>query len=324
MLIPPKYVFVSLKGKQSMDILTDVLHTLHLESSLYLRSELGAPWGLHIPAASTMLFHAITAGSCWINFLDSREPLFLAGGDIIVLPQGEEHALVDDRATEVPPPNVPEATNKHCARLYLGGAGARSSVVCGSFSFQRSLGTFLLAPLPRLIHLRSEDWRTNSWLVTTMQFLFEETGSDLLGTDLIRQHLTDILFVQILRTWIARQQGQLPGWLQALRDEHIRKAIAAMHEEPGAEWTVERLALKAELGRAAFAARFAKLVGEPPMHYLTRWRMQVAGEMLRTDTRSIDTIAQQLGYFSRASFAKAFKRYMGLGMGAYRRAARTR
>ena len=307
-----------------MDILTDVLQTLHLESSLYLRSELGAPWGLHIPAAPTMLFHAITAGSCWMYFLNTSEPVFLAGGDIIVLPQGDEHALVDDRATPVPPPNVPEATNNHCARLYLGGAGARSSIVCGSFSFHRSLGTFLLAPLPRLIHLHSEDWRTNSWLVTTMQFLFEETGSDQLGTDLIRQHLTDILFVQILRTWIARQQGQLPGWLQALHDEHIRKAIAAIHEKPGAEWTVERLAQKAGLGRAAFAARFAKLVGEPPMHYLTRWRMQVAGEMLRTGTKSIDTIAQELGYFSRASFSKAFKRYMGLGVGAYRRAARTR
>lgn len=114
--------------------------------------------------------------------------------------------------------------------------------------------TFLLAPLPRLFHLHSEDWRTNGWLVTTMQFLFEETGSDQLGTDLVRQHLTDILFVQILHTWIARQQGQLTRWLQALHDEHIRKAITAIHEKPGAEWTVERLAQIAELGRAAFAA----------------------------------------------------------------------
>jgi AraC-like DNA-binding protein len=307
-----------------MDILTDVLQMLHLESSLYLRSELGAPWGLHIPAAPTMLFHAITVGSCWMYLLGTSEPVFLAGGDIIVLPQGDEHALVDDCATPVPPPNVPEATNNQCARLYLGGAGARSSIVCGSFRFHPSNSTFLLAPLPRLIHLHSEDWRTNSWLVTTMQFLFDETGSDQLGTNLIRQHLTDILFVQILRTWIARQQEQLPGWLQALHDEHIRKAIAAIHEKPGAEWTVERLAQEAELGRATFAARFPKLVGESPMHYLTRWRMQVAGEMLRTGTKSIDTIAQELGYFSRASFAKAFKRYMGLGMGAYRRAVRMR
>ena len=307
-----------------MDILTSVLQTLHLESCLYLRSELGAPWGLHIPAAPTMLFHAINAGSCWMYFLDKSEPVFLASSDIIVLPHGNEHALVDECATPIPPPNVPEATNNHCARLYLGGAGARSSIVCGSFSFHPSKSTFLLAPLPRLIHLHSEDWRTNSWLVTTMQFLFDETGSDQLGTNLIRQHLTDILFVQVLRTWISRQQGQLPGWLQALHDQHIRKAIEAIHEEPGTEWTVERLALKAGLGRAAFAARFTKLVGESPMHYLTRWRMQVAGEMLRSGTMTIDTIAQELGYFSRASFSKAFKRYMGLGMGAYRRAARTR
>ncbi|HET8841462.1 MAG TPA: AraC family transcriptional regulator [Ktedonobacteraceae bacterium] len=305
-----------------MDILTDVLQTLHLESSLYLRSELGAPWGLHVPAAPTMLFHAITAGSCWMYFLDGCEPVFLTGGDIIVLPQGEEHALVDDRATAVPPPNVPEATNKHCARLYLGGAGARSSIVCGSFHFHRNLSSFLLAPLPRLIHLSSEDWRTNSWLVATMQFLFEETGSDRPGTDLIRQHLTDILFVQILRTWIARQHEQVPGWLQALHDEHIHKAIAAIHEHPGAQWTVDLLAQEAGLGRASFAARFAQLVGEPPMHYLTRWRMQVAGEMLRIGSKSIDTIATELGYFSRASFTKAFKRHMGVGMGAYRRAVR--
>ncbi len=307
-----------------MDILTNVLETLHLESSLYLRSELGAPWGLHIPAAPTMLFHAINAGSCWMYFLDKSEPVLLASGDIIVLPHGDEHALVDDCATPIPPPNVPEATNNHCARLYLGGAGARSSIVCGSFSFHPSKSTFLLAPLPRLIHLHSEDWRTNSWLVTTMQFLFDETGSDQLGTNLIRRHLTDILFVQVLRTWISRQQGQLPGWLQALHDQHIRKAIEAIHEEPGTAWSVERLAQKAGLGRAAFAARFTKLVGESPMHYLTRWRMQVAGEMLRSGTTTIDTIAQELGYYSRASFTNAFKRHMGLGTGAYRRAARDR
>jgi AraC-like DNA-binding protein len=307
-----------------MDILTNVLETLHLESSLYLRSELGAPWGLHIPAAPTMLFHAINAGSCWMYFLDKSKPVFLASGDIIVLPHGDEHALVDDCATPIPPPNVPEATNNHCARLYLGGAGARSSIVCGSFSFHPSKSTFLLAPLPRLIHLHSEDWRTNSWLVTTMQFLFDETGSDQLGTNLIRRHLTDILFVQVLRTWISRQQGQLPGWLQALHDQHIRKAIEAIHEEPGTAWSVERLAQKAGLGRAAFAARFTKLVGESPMHYLTRWRMQVAGEMLRSGTTTIDAIAQELGYYSRASFANAFKRHMGLGTGAYRRAARDR
>lgn len=307
-----------------MDILTSILHTLQLESSLYLRSELGAPWGLHMPSAPTMLFHVINTGSCWMNLLDGSEPVFLASGDIIVLPHGEEHALVDDRSTPIPPPNVPDSANKHCARLYLGGAGAHSSIVCGSFRFHSGNGTFLLAPLPRLIHLRSEDWRTNSWLITTMQFLFDETGSDDLGTDLIRQHLTDILFVQVLRTWISRQQGQLPGWLQALHDQHIRKAIEAIHEEPGAEWTVERLAQKAGVGRATFAGRFTKLVGESPMRYLTRWRMQVAAEMLRSRTTTIDTIAQELGYFSRASFTNAFKRYMGLGTGAYRRAVRAR
>ena len=135
----------------------------------------------------------------------------------------------------------------------------------------------------------------------------------------IVSRLADILFIQALRSWMESTVGDGEGWLAALRDPPIGMALGHIHQAPGEDWTVASLAAQVGMSRSAFSARFTAMVGKPPLHYLTRWRMQLAGDLLADDGMSISEIAERVGYQSESPFSKAFKQHTGMAPGAYRR-----
>jgi AraC-like DNA-binding protein len=307
-----------------MDVLSDVLGMLRFRSTLYCRVEISAPWGLRFTPTRMASFHVVERGACWLRLDGEEEAYLLAGGDLVVLTQGAGHFVGDELAT--PPitciqldeelPSTPEL------RRYVH-QGATTTMLCGLFELEQPLGLPLFALLPPLIHLRGTDGRAAPWLETTLGFLAQEVGAGRLGSDGLVQRLTDMLFIQVLRTWAEGGIAQPRGWLAALRDPQLGPALALMHRHPERAWTVAELAEVVLMSRSAFSARFSAMLEEPPLRYLRRWRMQKASDLLRRTDEGMDSIAALVGYESTVAFSQVFKREVGLSPQAYRRQRRS-
>ncbi|HEV8112659.1 MAG TPA: AraC family transcriptional regulator [Planctomycetota bacterium] len=305
-----------------MDVLTDVMQTVRVRSHLYGRLELGAPWGMEFGACDRPGFFIVSRGNCWLEVTGIDGPVPLAGGDFVFLPKGRAHTLRDACDT----PTVPiDEVFKDCPGsgqvLKHGGAGAPVSLVCGCFLFEDGGRNPLVESLPPMIHVRADGGPSVRWLETTLQFMATETASTLPGAETIASRLADILFVHAVRAHIAGDGLEVSGWLKALADPQIGEVLRRIHEAPHVQWTVESLAESVAMSRSAFAARFTALVGEPPLRYVTAWRMKKASHRLLQGDR-IAAIAQATGYDTDAAFGKAFKRFMGATPGEYRRRAR--
>jgi transcriptional regulator GlxA family with amidase domain len=194
-------------------------------------------------------------------------------------------------------------------------------MVCGSFRFSHGEGHPLLAVLPPLLHVKGQDGQALEWLDLTLRFLASEARHPRPGSETVITRLTEVIFVQAVRAWIEMQPEGRGGWLGALRDRQISRVLSLMHGEPGRIWTVPALAAKAGMSRATLARRFAVLVGEPPLTYLSRWRMRSAAMLLRSQSLSLSEVAERVGYQSEAALGRAFRRMMGVAPGVYRRAA---
>jgi AraC-like DNA-binding protein len=305
-----------------MDVLTDVLEAIHFKSVVHGRLELTAPWGLRLDLGHPG-FYVVTRGTCWLDVDGMEEPLQLAGGDFVLLPKGQSHVLKDNRRTKSVP--LVEILGQDCVQsrpggiLPYGGGGALTTIVGGCFLFEGDNNP-LLAALPPVIHVKGDQDPTVRWLETTLQFVACEMASGRPGAQTVVSRLADILFVQAVRAYLAQSGEEAKGWLRALVDPHIGIALGLIHQKPEEPWTVETLASQVAMSRSAFAARFAQLVEEPPLTYLTRWRMDKASRLLRTSSASIGEIAGQVGYDAEAAFSKAFKRWVGVPPGAYRHA----
>jgi AraC-like DNA-binding protein len=245
----------------------------------------------------------------------------LEPGDLALVPHGEGHRLLSEPGT--PPARLPdlhhEQVSERYAVLHYGGGGEASSLICGVVRFDHPAASYLSAALPKLILLKAEGAGRMDWLQNTLSFMAEEARELRPGGETVITRLADILVIQAIRSWIAQDPAAQGGWLGALRDRRIGRAIACLHREPERGWTVAALAQEAAMSRSAFAARFAELVGESPMHYVARWRMHVALSWLREPQgRSLGQMAEQLGYQSEAAFHRAFKRVIGRSPGSAR------
>ncbi len=312
-----------------MDVLTDVLQTLRLRSRVYGRAELTAPWGMRIEPRNgphPVLF-VVSRGTCWLEVDGTPGQLALAGGDFILLPRGGPCALRDQPQTPAAPIEVllSEAGKLQCDRasasscvFNYGGGGSRVSLISGCLEYENPSASPLVESLPPMIHIKGDQGEPVQWLASTLQFLAAESASTLPGAEAIRNHLADILFVQAIRAHIAANGPHPPGWLRALADPDVGKALRDMHERPEEPWTVESLAEGLAMSRSAFAGRFRELVGVPPLTYLTRWRMHKAAALLRRENTSVAAAAKIVGYEAQSAFGKAFKRHTGSTPGAFR------
>ncbi len=309
-----------------MDVLTDVLNTVRLQSAVHFCTELTTPWGIRVPAQNDRaIFYVMTRGSCYLEIEGHKPPVSLAGGDLVMLSHGDAHVLRD----RLNSPIVPLAKlMKACSKcdphrsIHHGGGGSLTALVAGHFIFENQMSKPFLSTLPPLIHIHGEHGQVVPWLDTTLKWMAAETNSKNPGAQIMASRLTDMLFIQILRAHIAEHAGDCnskAGWLRAIADPQISKAFEVIHEQPNHPWTVAELASQVNMSRTAFSMRFTQLAGMPPLAYVTKWRMLKAGDVLRQGQATISEIATYVGYESEASFSKAFKREMGVAPGTYRR-----
>jgi AraC-like DNA-binding protein len=308
----------------SVDPLGEALHFLRMDGVFYCRSEFTAPWALALPAMpDCMMFHFVTVGRCWVD-VEAAEPRLLQPGDLALVPHGRGHRLEGelglvkaDKLFELPR----ELVSDRYEILRLGGGGTPSTVVCGAVRFEHPAAYQLIQLLPRVIIVEAHESSQAEWIQSTLRFMALEAREMRPGGETVITRLADILVVQAIRAWLDQDPAAQTGWLGALQDRQVGRAIAMIHREPGREWTVESLASEVAMSRSGFAARFTQLVGEPAMHYVARWRMHVALTMLKDDDAPLAELAERLGYQSEAAFSRAFKRFIGVSPGAARRKA---
>ena len=305
-----------------MDTLTDLLPAMRVQSAVYTRVEATAPWGLDFIPYHHVKFGVVLQGGGWINLADDPTPVALRAGDCYLLPRGSAFTLRD--RLDSPTQNFEDVLSQIEGRtLRYGGGGATTIIVGGRFIFSGPHAPAILNVLPSLIHFKVTPAELLA-LQYTLQLLAAEIADPLLGSSLILDRLADIFFVQTLRAYLGSGNGRDVQWFGAAADHQIGSALRALHEQPAHDWTVEALASTVNMSRSAFALRFKQLVGDAPMEYLARFRIQQATRLLNESSMPISQIADVIGYDSEASFSKAFKRHMGLPPGQFRTLDRNR
>lgn len=287
------------------DLLSTVLSAYQLHAGIYDNPQFCGQWQHTTAGFRRAAFHLIGSGSCWLHTRQSDQPMQMHAGDLVVLPHDAWHMLTADPTLDGEEP-----------RRISEGDGPFTTMVCGYFDFRAGQRNPILAALPEVILVDRE--AGGGALKGLSQLLLSEAGCADVGTRTVLDKLADTLFVMTVRYFI-NQSSDLRGVLAGLADGRLRKALAAMHREPGKAWSLEALASEAGMSRSAFAQHFAERVGAPPIDYLTRWRMTQAELMLRDPSVSVAQVAEQMGYETEAAFRKAFKRIHGVGPGSIRR-----
>jgi AraC-like DNA-binding protein len=320
-----------------MDALSEVLKVLRLQTGIFLQADFTAPWCIdsapgdedvrHIlPAAEHVaIYHLLVAGHCRAALADGSLPVDLAPGDLLLVPLGEAHRMGSDLQLApvraellVRPGEVGEP-----ARIDYGGGGERARFLCGYLACDRRLCRPLLWGLPRLCRIPVGDSSATRWLMSLFEMGAAESAAHRPGGESIVARLSELLFIDAVRRYVDSLPPEQSGWFAGLRDPCVSRALAALHADPGRHWTADELAREAALSRSALNERFVRLIGEPPMQYLTSWRMALAGQQLRDGGEPVGRIAERLGYESEAAFNRAFKREFGQPPAAWRRAQRT-
>jgi len=308
-----------------MDCLSDVLSTVHFTGTIYCQAEFSAPWGLRLGAYPGHTgFIMVVRGGCLLE-VNGQTPISMGPGDLMLSLMATGYEIKDTAGSPVV--NL-EDVGKNCQgqnkQLTLGGGGTKTTLIMGCFEFQ-TVGKNphpVLSALPKLLYVKAEDLQSEPYLHTTFSFLAAETASDRPGSDIVVNRLTDLLFVQAIRAHISQVKNcpKSTGWLKAIADPQIGKALSLIHETPAAPWTVASLADAVSMSRSSFAAKFTALMDTSPLDYVTSWRMQKAQELLRDGAENLAEIASRTGYQSEPAFRKAFKRETGQAPGSFRKA----
>jgi AraC-like DNA-binding protein len=314
--------FLSNRPAVVTDALDDVLRRVQLSSTVYFRAELAAPWGVRMAEGRRAPFYLVGRGGCLLKVAGQR-PVSLAVGDLAIVPGGDGHVLRSSAAAPVRP--LEQFLRAHpmdgLGRVRAtGGDGALTDLTGGFFTAREIDGNPLLACLPPLVHLRGDDPETARALGGLGRQIAHELGSEMPGAHAVLARLADLLLIQAIRLVVVR--GAPAGWLRGLADPVAGRALALLHAEPGGPWTLTGLARRMGVSRTRLAERFAALVGQPPIQYLTHWRIQLAAQMLRESDTPLAQIAGSLGYTSEFAFNRAFRRILGMPPGRYRRRAR--
>lgn len=297
-----------------MDVLADVLAVTRFGNSYLGYTTFAPPWGFKIEPARVATFHIASRGSCWLITGSDSAPIHLNQGDVALIAHGEGHILTNHPDTEIRDYDTVANSQPENARAISGS----TDLFCGAFYFEQHNLHPLLSLLSPVIHLPADQTLNNDKLQVLIRLLMQENCESEPGSTAVKQQLMNILFVYIVRAWLELQPERSAGWLGALRDPRIGKILTLIHESPQQRWTVDKLASSASMSRAAFAKRFNDLVGESPLAYVTRWRMDLAANLLRESNSPIIVVASKVGYDSETAFSKIFRRSRGLPPGQYR------
>jgi AraC-like DNA-binding protein len=320
-----------------MDNLSRVLKSVQLEGALFLDAEFTAPWCMRgrygmtsvrqqlAGAEHVVMFHFLVEGECRLRLAESGEEILATAGDLILFAQDDRHLMGSDlriaplEADHLIDAAARVASNPEFVPIREGGGGESTHFVCGYFACNRSVCRPLFDALPRMLCISLGDKAATQLWRQLMRAGVHISGSPLPGASSTLTKMAELMFVEALRRHVAALPEDRKGWLAALRDTQIGRALALLHEAPERPWTVDALAGEVALSRSVLATRFTTLVGEPPMQYLTRWRLALAARELRSGSDSISRIAERSGYETDAAFSRAFKREFGLSPSTWRK-----
>jgi AraC family transcriptional regulator, alkane utilization regulator len=319
-----------------MDALSEVLKALRLTTGIFLDAEFTAPWCVDsspgpedvrilLPRAEQVsIFHVLTEGRCLVRLSEGGDTLELRRGDLIMFPRCEAHLMGSDVQLAPLPMGalLAPASEGRLPRIAHGGAGARARLVCGYVVCDKRLCRPLLGALPAMVRVPLGDGGEGSWLIESLRRGADESRSRTPGGEAVLSRLAELVFVEAIRRHVASLPEDKQNWLAGVRDPIVGRALALLHASPGRPWTVDELARESASSRSALGKRFAGMVGEPPMQYLTGLRLALAAESLASGQEKVARIAERVGYESEAAFNNAFKREFGVPPAAWRRLAR--
>jgi AraC-like DNA-binding protein len=309
-----------------VDPLADVFDLSRVSGAVMAQLIAYEPWGVAVDPVPGAVFHAVVAGNCWLR-MPGRAPQHLMPGDVILLPTNTPHELVSsaDARTDSLAQFQTDTRPAAGGDMVIEGPGAGTRMLCAAYDYDHEVAHPLLSQLPPVLYIAAGMPGDDGGVAATLRLLALELGGRPPGSRAAVGRLIDVMLIHVMRAWLRMQEDDATdGWLLALRDPVIARAMNAIHQRPREPWTIESLAREVSVSRATLARRFAHLVGETPAEYLTRWRMDLAAQRLRDTDDTVAQVAAAVGYRSEYSFSRAFTRHRGLAPGRYRRHARAR
>lgn len=301
-----------------MDLLTEVFSTLRPTGVLYAKIEALAPWGLDFEVRDVVKFCLLTRGGAYLT-LSGQEPIPLQAGDFVLTTGGAKYTLQDQpESVVVPIEEVVQRPGRGVSELIrIGQTGSTTMLLNGLMAFEEPDGAYFLKLLPQWLIIRREQAERFGFAIYLERLIFEAQAATP-GAQLVANWLAGILFVHAVRAYIFSGDYLPSGWLGALSDRQISAALCAMHARVAQRWTVQEMAKEAGMSRSGFAKRFVEKVGQPPLDYLTAWRMHLALSLLKRADLKLAVVAARLGYESDTAFAKVFKKRYGMTPSRYR------
>ncbi|MEO8668053.1 MAG: AraC family transcriptional regulator [Bauldia sp.] len=318
----------------SVDALSDVLRTVRLTGAMFFDVATRAPWVAEQPSREMVLprilpgaehlisYHVVTEGRCYASIIGG-EATEVAAGEVVVFTQGDAHVMSSSPGMRADPFTHDHLETVTAGQLPFfvnyGSEGPVANLVCGFLACDARPFNPLLEHLPRVIKAGDPQGSDTGWLSQFIRLAMAETNAKRAGGASVLARLSELMFIEVIRRYVETLPPGQKGWLAGLHDPFVGKALTLLHATPAQDWTIEELAKQVGLSRSVLAERFMDLVGIPPMHYLAKWRMQVASGLLSSGVANLETIAAEVGYASEASFSRAFKKVVGVPPSAWRR-----
>jgi AraC-like DNA-binding protein len=315
-----------------MDVLSEVLKAVKLDGALFYNAEFSAPWCFRSPASLSIapylspdsrhviLYHLLTEGRGYAHVEGDDRPLPLNAGDIVIFPHGDAH-IMGNGPRVTPVDNAQEVKRILSEGLKVcrqGGGGEITKFICGYMACEPHLSRVFLGGLPPILKVHIRNDASGQWLENSIRYSVGNAGDSRPGGEAVLAKLSEVLFVETLRRYIALLPEEQTGWLAGVRDPEVGKALALLHRKPAHPWTIATIANEVGISRSVLAERFRRYLSETPIAYLTRWRLHLGAEMLKSTSSSVAEIAAEVGYESEPSFNRAFKREFALPPARFR------
>jgi AraC-like DNA-binding protein len=320
------------------DVLSDLLRTVRLTGAAFFDVVGKEPWVAEQPPREMVLpkvlpgaehliaYHVVTEGRCY-GSLVGGPPIAIEAGEVIVFTHGDPHVMSSSPGMRAEPVAADALAAVTAGQLpyfvsYGGDGSTSTKLVCGFLACDARPFNPLIESLPAVIKSGGPEISDAGWLGQFIRVAVLESANKRAGGESILAKLSELMFIEVIRRHLEALPQEQAGWLAGLRDPFVGKALSLLHERPANNWTIEELAKHVGLSRSVLAERFTFLVGTPPLHYLAKWRMQIASELLSGGNVNVASVAAEIGYESEAAFSRAFKKAIGVPPSAWRRRAR--
>ncbi len=319
-----------------MDVLSEVLKAVRLDGALFYNGEFSAPWCVRSPASRAVapyfspdsghviIFHLLTEGRGYAYIEGEGQAVPLNAGDIIIFPHGDPHFMGNGSAAKAVDfaRELERISSQGLKISRMGGGGEITKFICGYMACEPQLSRVFLGGLPPVLKINIRNDASGQWLEDSIRYSVGNADASRPGGEAVIAKLSEVLFVEALRRYIALLPPEQTGWLAGVRDPEVGKALALMHRRPAHPWTIAALANEVGISRSVLAERFRRYLSKTPIAYLTRWRLQLGAQMLKSTSHSVAQIAAEFGYESEPAFNRAFKREFGLPPARFRNQAK--